>query len=113
MKRNQSNKVSLKSNHISYMFVSIEILNFQKASWGWNGTITGISDIEENLWCPQLGVKGKVDISIESGDLVMPLELKTGRASMSLEHRAQVILYVLMMKKFGHSVTSGLLLYLK
>lgn len=43
----------------------------------------------------------------------MPLELKTGRARVSLEHRGQVMLYILMMSKLGYKVSSGLLLYLR
>lgn len=44
---------------------------------------------------------------------IMPIELKTGRASGSAEHRGQVILYVIMMAKLGMDVDSGLLLYLR
>lgn len=79
----------------------------------WKGKIDTIEDIEENFWCPELGVKGKVDLTVQVKDSTMPLELKTGKASMSLEHRGQVMLYVLMMQKFGYQVHSGLLLYLK
>lgn len=43
----------------------------------------------------------------------MPLELKTGRASYSSEHKGQLILYQMMLKEIGESVESGLLLYLK
>ncbi|XP_044269460.1 DNA replication ATP-dependent helicase/nuclease DNA2 isoform X2 [Tribolium madens] len=51
------------------------------------GQITDIEDIEENLWCPQLGLKGKIDVTVRSQTGVMPLEVKTGRATVSLEHR--------------------------
>jgi len=44
---------------------------------------------------------------------MMPIELKTGRASGSEEHRGQVILYTIMMKELGMDVDSGLLLYLR
>ncbi|XP_060534647.1 DNA replication ATP-dependent helicase/nuclease DNA2 isoform X2 [Cylas formicarius] len=79
----------------------------------WKGSITGIDDIEENVWCPDLGVKGKIDVSVKSGLATMPLEVKTGRATVSLEHRAQVLLYIMMMTKLGYNVPSGLLLYIK
>lgn len=79
----------------------------------WQGKIDAIRDIEENFWCPELGIKGKVDVSVQVGNCIMPVELKTGKASLSLEHRGQVMLYVLMMKKFGYHVNSGLLFYLK
>ncbi|EEZ99558.2 DNA replication ATP-dependent helicase/nuclease DNA2-like Protein [Tribolium castaneum] len=77
------------------------------------GQICDIEDIEENLWCPQLGLKGKIDVTVRSNTGVMPLEVKTGRATVSLEHRGQVVLYLMMMNKFGLDVSSGLLLYLK
>ncbi|XP_017768240.1 PREDICTED: DNA replication ATP-dependent helicase/nuclease DNA2 [Nicrophorus vespilloides] len=84
-----------------------------RAKNDWKGKIRSVEDIEENFWCHELGIKGKVDVSVKSGDDVMPLELKTGRASMSLEHRGQIILYIMMMTKFGYKVSSGLLLYLR
>jgi DNA replication ATP-dependent helicase Dna2 len=31
----------------------------------WNGTICAIRDIEENIWAPKLGIKGKVDVTVE------------------------------------------------
>lgn len=30
-----------------------------------NGTICAIHDIEENIWVPELGLKGKVDVTVE------------------------------------------------
>lgn len=79
----------------------------------WKGKISEIVDIEENIWCPDLGVKGKVDVTIRTETGLMPLEVKTGRATVSLEHRGQVMLYIMMMSKLGYPVSSGLLLYLK
>lgn len=83
----------------------------------WQGEIVSIHDIEENLWVPQFGVKGKVDITVQvkrDGKYkIMPIELKTGRASGSAEHRGQVILYAIMMAELGMNVDSGLLLYLR
>lgn len=79
----------------------------------WKGMINTIDDIEENIWCPELGIKGKVDVSVKSDCNLMPLEVKTGRASVSLEHRGQVLMYIMMMNKLGYKVPSGLLLYLR
>jgi DNA replication ATP-dependent helicase Dna2 len=31
----------------------------------YNRTICGIHDIEENIWVPELGLKGKVDVTVE------------------------------------------------
>ncbi|XP_049819386.1 DNA replication ATP-dependent helicase/nuclease DNA2 isoform X2 [Aethina tumida] len=86
--------------------------NYKKDDW--KGTITSVADIEENVWCPELGIKGKIDVTVETDSThMMPLELKTGRATVSLEHRGQVILYIMMMNKLGYNVPSGLLLYLR
>lgn len=30
-----------------------------------NGTVCAIHDIEENIWAPGLGMKGKVDVTVE------------------------------------------------
>lgn len=43
----------------------------------------------------------------------MPLEIKTGKASFSSEHRGQVIIYQMMMSEVGQKVDNGLLLYLR
>lgn len=43
----------------------------------------------------------------------MPLEIKTGKASFSLEHKGQLILYQMMMQDLGKKVNSGLLLYIR
>ena len=69
----------------------------------WPGTVETIKDIEENIWSPRLGIKGKVDLTVQvkmrhkdrKGRTckTLPLELKTGRPSGSAEHRGQVILY--------------------
>lgn len=58
-------------------------------------------------------MKGKVDVSVTVADEILPLELKTGKASFSLEHRGQVMIYIMMMLKLGYKVSSGLLLYLR
>uniref|UniRef100_A0A8W7PKR2 DNA replication ATP-dependent helicase/nuclease n=1 Tax=Anopheles coluzzii TaxID=1518534 RepID=A0A8W7PKR2_ANOCL len=82
--------------------------------------ICEVNDIEENIWCHHLGVKGRIDATVSvSSDAtkktfeIMPLELKTGRASYSFEHLGQLALYQMMMNLVGHEVNAGLLLYLK
>ncbi|SPC64806.1 related to DNA2 - DNA helicase [Ustilago sp. UG-2017b] len=113
-----------------------------------------ILDVEEEIWSPAFGLKGKVDVSVECDILegadshpsnqnipsskqafsrgkrkhaasegqnqrittsVVPLELKTGRAEViSTEHRAQTMLYTLMMSdRYGITVSDGLLYYSK
>lgn len=79
-----------------------------------------IDDIEENIWCHQLGIKGRIDATVSvvrdkaaKSYETMPLELKTGRASNSFEHLGQLALYEMMMELVGHQVSAGLLLYLR
>uniref|UniRef100_A0A182SHY1 DNA replication ATP-dependent helicase/nuclease n=1 Tax=Anopheles maculatus TaxID=74869 RepID=A0A182SHY1_9DIPT len=82
--------------------------------------IAEINDIEENIWCHQLGIKGRIDATVSvvcdkanKSYETMPLELKTGRASHSFEHLGQLALYEMMMELVGHKVSAGLLLYLR
>ncbi|KAL7745348.1 hypothetical protein ACLKA6_015366 [Drosophila palustris] len=81
----------------------------------YKGRIEQIHDIEENLWVPQLGLKGKVDVSVRvrNQKQPIPLELKTGRASFSMEHKGQLLLYQLMHSALGQETRNGLLLYLR
>ncbi|XP_077997914.1 DNA replication ATP-dependent helicase/nuclease DNA2-like [Glandiceps talaboti] len=89
-------------------------------------SVSDIRDIEDNIWCPRWGIKGKIDVTAEVkihktnthvknvDTLVLPLELKTGRETNSVEHRSQLILYSLMLSDFIQPDTGlGLLLYLK
>ncbi|KAH6932035.1 hypothetical protein HPB50_002587 [Hyalomma asiaticum] len=80
--------------------------------------VTEVRDIEDNYWCPRLGIKGKVDATLEvkvhDRQRVVPLELKTGRHSFSSEHKGQVILYAMMMaERQALDVDEGLLLYIR
>ncbi|KZT52355.1 hypothetical protein CALCODRAFT_441693 [Calocera cornea HHB12733] len=91
--------------------------------------------VEEDVWSPAWGLKGVVDASVEVGLSVpaqgaffdrrragegrrevrrgtMPFEIKTGRASKGLEHRAQTMLYTLLLgERYHEEITSGLLYY--
>ncbi|XP_053720332.1 DNA replication ATP-dependent helicase/nuclease DNA2 [Synchiropus splendidus] len=87
-------------------------------------SLTELMDIEENVWAPRFGLKGKIDVTArvrihkpnsrqESRvEHVIPLELKTGKESNSIEHRSQVILYTLMCLE-RYEPAAGFLLYLK
>ena len=89
----------------------------------WPGQVDEVRDIEENIWSPRLGIKGKVDLTLHVNlhkkdkqgrtEKTVPLELKTGRPSGSAEHRGQVILYSMMMSERWPDPQSGLLLYLR
>ncbi|XP_004386454.2 DNA replication ATP-dependent helicase/nuclease DNA2 isoform X4 [Trichechus manatus latirostris] len=78
-------------------------------------------DIEENIWSPRFGLKGKIDVTVgvkihqgcKMKYKIMPLELKTGKESNSIEHRSQVVLYTLLSQERRADAEAGLLLYLK
>lgn len=97
--------------------------------------VTGLLDIEEDIWSPTYGIKGKLDASvtatvedIERSDNPFrkavwpttktvtshkfPFEIKTGRAVAGMEHRAQTMLYTLLMsERYESDIPSGLLYY--
>ncbi|CAK1541614.1 unnamed protein product [Leptosia nina] len=92
----------------------------------WNGHIDDVLDIEENICCPKLGLKGKIDATLQvtvhdrkgKHREIVPLELKSGRASGSAEHRGQLVLYGMMLSLQQNedpalTMQRGLLLYLK
>lgn len=80
----------------------------------YQGSIECVQDIEENIWMPKFGLKGKIDVTVKTSDnKIMPLEVKTGKSSFSLEHKGQVGIYQMMMSELNYTVDSGLLLYLK
>ncbi|XP_045698079.1 DNA replication ATP-dependent helicase/nuclease DNA2 isoform X4 [Phyllostomus hastatus] len=78
-------------------------------------------DIEESIWSPRFGLKGKIDVTVgvkihrgcKVKDIIMPLELKTGKESNSIEHRSQLVLYTLLSQERRSDPEAGLLLYLK
>ncbi|GAA5914570.1 hypothetical protein JCM5296_006275 [Sporobolomyces johnsonii] len=77
--------------------------------------------VEEDLWSPRYGLKGKIDVSTSSNTVdsvgfsrkgTSPFEIKTGRAVAGMEHRAQTMLYTLLMSdRYDEDVDSGLLYY--
>ncbi|XP_057361906.1 DNA replication ATP-dependent helicase/nuclease DNA2 isoform X2 [Manis pentadactyla] len=78
-------------------------------------------DIEESIWSPRFGLKGKIDVTVgvkihrgcKTKYKIMPLELKTGKESNSIEHRSQLVLYTLLSQERRADPEAGLLLYLK
>ena len=95
--------------------------------------ISQLYDVEEDIWSPTYGLKGKIDASVEAviheiddsstpfaraaprireSRSPMPFEIKTGRAVAGMEHRAQTMLYTLLMgERYGTEIPSGLLYY--
>lgn len=41
------------------------ITQMQNNKENWNGHIDKVLDIEENICCPQLGLKGKIDATLQ------------------------------------------------
>ena len=73
--------------------------------------INGLHEVEEDIWSPKWGLKGKVDASVQAcinrnpskpgsavEENVAPLEIKTGRSVGVMAHRAQTMLYTLLME---------------
>lgn len=91
--------------------------------------ISQLHDVEEDIWSPTYGLKGKLDATVQaviaestidkrvkSGSLLsthtMPFEIKTGKTVAGMEHRAQTMLYTLLIaERYGVDVPSGLLYY--
>ncbi|KAL6038365.1 hypothetical protein STEG23_000884, partial [Scotinomys teguina] len=86
-----------------------------------NIEVTKSLDIEESIWSPRFGLKGKIDVTVgvkihrdcKTKYKIMPLELKTGKESNSIEHRSQVVLYTLLSQERREDPEAGWLLYLK
>ncbi|XP_027965531.1 DNA replication ATP-dependent helicase/nuclease DNA2 isoform X2 [Eumetopias jubatus] len=78
-------------------------------------------DIEESIWSPRFGLKGKIDVTVgvkihrgcKTRYKIMPLELKTGKELNSIEHRSQLVLYTVLNQERRADPEAGLLLYLK
>ncbi|KAI8816487.1 DNA replication factor Dna2-domain-containing protein [Fimicolochytrium jonesii] len=70
-------------------------------------SISKVLDIEDQIWSPMFGIKGNIDASIQinvtegifgaTRTLAAPFELKTGKSTNVVSHRAQTTLYTLMM----------------
>ncbi|XP_014676403.1 PREDICTED: DNA replication ATP-dependent helicase/nuclease DNA2-like isoform X2 [Priapulus caudatus] len=112
------------ANHMSGIFGSSAQQDERHKKNGDDIKVCAVKDIEENIWSPKYGVKGKIDLTVEVKiharskssrpyKKVVPLELKTGKASFSAEHKGQVTLYSMMMSDRRDNPEEGLLLYLK
>lgn len=83
-------------------------------------SVNNALDIEESIWSPMFGLRGKVDVTLESkllnnntsGKFLLPMEIKTGREY--LTHLAQASLYALLFKdRYDMELSSFLLVYTK
>ncbi|CDR35720.1 RHTO0S01e05644g1_1 [Rhodotorula toruloides] len=83
--------------------------------------INATLDVEDDIWSPRFGLKGKIDVSTLANVVdsvgfsrkgTAPFEIKTGRTNAGMEHRAQTMLYTLLMSdRFDEDIDSGLLYY--
>lgn len=78
-------------------------------------SISGVLDIEENIWSPIYGLKGFLDATVEAhvenSYALVPLEVKTGKHR-SLSHETQGLLYTLLLHdRYEVSPDFFLLLY--
>lgn len=91
-------------------------------SLGQRLVVEEVLDIEDNIWSVKLGVKGQIDATLKVKNYgreqapispkneLVPLELKTGKPF--LTHRAQVVLYALLLsERYNEDVSTGLLFY--
>lgn len=70
-----------------------------------NLSINKLLEVEEHIWSPMYGLKGNIDATVQVAcredkmekNLVVPLELKTGRRDTNQSHRAQTALYTLLL----------------
>ena len=70
-------------------------------------SINKLLDVEEHVWSPMYGLKGNIDATVqmvqqeldidEQKTVVVPLELKTGKNTSNISHRAQTALYTLLL----------------
>ena len=84
--------------------------------------ITGLHDVEEDIWSHAYGLKGRIDASLQAVVVEqdgiqrqqscwsLPFEIKTGRTVAGVEHRAQTMLYTLLMsERYGGSASTDYL----
>ncbi|KAL0278559.1 UNVERIFIED_CONTAM: hypothetical protein PYX00_000352 [Menopon gallinae] len=84
---------------------------------GFRGRIVEVTDIEQAVSSRRLGIQGRVDATVKihknGRKESVPMELKMGMASFSMEHKIQVMMYTLLLDELLSNVRSGLLLYLR
>lgn len=78
--------------------------------------ITKVIDVEEEIWSPRYGIKGKIDATVEVKEgnhkYLAPLEVKTGKSTTHIPHRSQTSLYTLMLHdRYSCPINFGVLYY--
>lgn len=85
-------------------------------------SIARVLDVEQEIWSPMFGLKGKVDVTVELSlrtgaqkrRVVAPFEIKTSTGFQRVQHRAQTTLYTLLLADrydLLHNIDSGILFY--
>jgi DNA replication ATP-dependent helicase Dna2 len=98
-----------------YEIAASFIPNIEK--WAWEEFAKSgieVTDIEEWIWSPKFGVKGRVDMTLRTPEGIKPLEIKTGKPSYAISHTGQVLLYTLLLsEKYRMNINEGVLYYAK
>lgn len=83
-------------------------------------SVSNIIDVEEEVWSPTYGLKGKIDVTVETclqdavreWKFLSPLEIKTSKNTHSIGHRAQTTLYTLLLgDRYDIDIKYGVLVY--
>lgn len=83
-------------------------------------SISKVVDIEEEIWSPMFGIKGNIDATVQAtvltatsaGVYLAPFELKTSKNTTQMQHRAQSLLYTLLLSdRYNISIQFAILCY--
>lgn len=72
------------------------------------GLQNGRTECNVDLYSPALGLAGRLDLLIKTGDSRIPVEIKFTRSPAQLNHQVQLAGYALLLEDlFGHAVPHG------
>lgn len=83
-------------------------------------SVSNIIDVEEEVWSPTYGLKGKIDVTVETclqdavreWKFLSPLEIKSSKNTRAIGHRAQTTLYTLLLSdRYNIDIKFGVLVY--
>lgn len=83
-------------------------------------SVSNIIDVEEEVWSPTYGLKGRIDVTVETclqdavreWKFLSPLEIKTSKNTRAIGHRAQTTLYTLLLSdRYEINIKYGVLVY--
>ncbi|KAI9819890.1 MAG: Tripartite DNA replication factor [Pycnora praestabilis] len=85
-------------------------------------SVKKLLDVEEHVWSPMYGLKGNIDATVQvimrdgKGEktLTVPFEIKTGKNNTNPAHRAQTVLYTLLLSdRYDVEIAYGILYYME